>query len=66
MGWEIKLEGNPLLPSRIGDLGSVKAHYYRPITAAIKVTSCKKMGGATFYACQSETLSVSKRLISSI
>ena len=35
----------------------------RPITTAIKLTCCKEMGGATFHACQSGTLSVSKRLI---
>jgi len=39
---------------------------HRPISAAIKVTSCKEMGGATSNACHSRTRSVSKRLIPSI
>ena len=33
-----------------------------PITTAIKLTSCKEMGGATSHSCQSATRAVSKRL----
>jgi len=37
-----------------------------PITSAIKLTSCKEMGGATSHACQSGACSVNKWLIPSI